>query len=180
MNRIGSDSYQYYQNWYAQTAGFPNGSVFIVSQPQELSCVRAPARKPRWLNLAPLYRSQGHVSRRGAQARIAWCNAPRDAVDVIWKRNGGEHAWSFVRIGRVFDLSSTKRRRRGCIGGEQIADKRDGRPKSASTGMGLSDVDVPYDQSSRWQKFAAVPEEVSSARCREKPAVCRRLVTPIR
>ena len=45
MNRIGSDSYQYYPNWYIQTSGFPNGSVFITSQPQELSCVRAPARK---------------------------------------------------------------------------------------------------------------------------------------
>jgi hypothetical protein len=41
---------------------------------------------------SPLYRSQGHVSRRGAQARIAWRSAPRDAVDVTWKRNGGEHA----------------------------------------------------------------------------------------
>ena len=45
MSRIGSDSYQYYQNWYIRIAGFPNGSVFITSQPQELSCVRAPARK---------------------------------------------------------------------------------------------------------------------------------------
>ena len=85
MSRIGSDSWQYYQNWYIQIAGFPNGSVFIRSRTEELSCVRAPARKPRWLNPAPLYRSQGHVSRRGAQARMAWRNAPRDAVDVTWK-----------------------------------------------------------------------------------------------
>ncbi len=48
-------------------------------------------------------------------------------------------------------------------------DKRDERPKNASTGTGLSDVDISYDQSSRWQKFAAVPEEISSARCRENP-----------
>ena len=41
MNRIGFDSYQYYPNWYIQTSGFPNGSVFITSQPQEQSCVRA-------------------------------------------------------------------------------------------------------------------------------------------
>ena len=99
-----------------------------------------------------------------------------NAVDVTWKRNGGEHAWSFLRISRVFDISSTKRRCRGCIGCEQTAAKRDGRPKNASTGTGLSDVDISYDQSSRWQKFAAVPEEISSARCREKPTVCRRLV----
>jgi hypothetical protein len=128
---------------------------------------------------SPLYRSQGHVSRRGAQARIAWRNAPRDTVHVTWKRNGGEYAWSFLRISRVFDISSTKRRCPRCIGCEQTADKRDGRPKNASTGTGLSDVDIPYDQSSRWQKFAAVPEEISSARCREKPAVCRCQVTPI-
>ena len=113
---------------------------------------------------SPLYRSQGHVSRRGAQARIALRNAPRDAVDVTWKRNGGEHAWSFLRISRVFGMSSTKRRCRGCIGCEQTAAKRDGRPKNASMGTGLSDVNISYDQSSRWQKFAAVPEEISSTR----------------
>ena len=49
---------------------------------------------------SPLYRSQGHVSRRSAQAE---------------SRNGGEHAWSFVRIGRVFDIFRTKRRCWGCI-----------------------------------------------------------------
>ena len=59
MNRIGSDSYPYYQNWYIQTAGFPNGSVFITSQTEELSCVRAPARKPRWLNPAPCTAAKG-------------------------------------------------------------------------------------------------------------------------
>ena len=127
---------------------------------------------------SPLYRSQGHVSRRGAQARIAWRNAPRDTVHVTWKRNGGEHAWSFLRISRVFDVSSTKRHRPRCIGCEQTAAKR-GRPKNASTGTGLSNVDISHDQSSRGQKFAAVPEEISSARCREKPAVCRCQVTPI-
>jgi hypothetical protein len=128
---------------------------------------------------SPLYRSQGHVSRRGAQARIAWRNAPQERCGCDLKRNGGEYAWSFLRISRAFGISSTKRRCRGCIGCEQTAAKRDGRPKTASTGTGLSDVDISYDQSSRWQKFAAVPEEISSARCREKPTVCRRLVTPI-
>ena len=126
--------------------------------------MRALARKPRWLNPAPCTASQRHVSRRGAQARIALRNAPRDAVDVTWKRNGGEHAWSFLRISRVFGMSSTKRRCRGCIGCEQTAAKRDGRPKNASMGTGLSDVNISYDQSSRWQKFAAVPEEISSTR----------------
>jgi hypothetical protein len=140
-------------------------------------CARS-GEKTALAQSSPLYRSQGHVSRRGAQASIAWRNAPRDAVDVTWKRNGGEYAWSFLRISRVFGMSSTKRRCRGCIGCEQTAAKRDGRPKNASMGTGLSDVDIPYDQSSRWQKFAAVPEEISSARCREKPTVCR-LVTPI-
>ena len=76
----------------------------------------------------------------------------------------------------MFDISSTKRRCRGCIGREQTAA---GRPKNASTGMGLSGVDISCDQSSRWQKFAAVPEDISNARCGEKPTVCRRLVTPI-
>jgi hypothetical protein len=60
-------------------------------------------------------------------------------------RNGGEHAWSFLRIGRVFDISSTKRRCPGCIGCEQTAAQRDGRPKNASTDTGLSDVDISYD-----------------------------------
>ena len=109
---------------------------------------------------SPLYRSQGHISRRSAQAE---------------SRNGGEHAWSFVRISRAFDLSSSP----GCIGREQTDDKRAGRPKNASTGPGLSDVDISCNQPSRRQKFATVPEEISSARCREKPAICRRLVTPI-
>jgi hypothetical protein len=144
-------------------------------------CARS-GEKTALAQSSPLYRSQGHVSRRGAQARIAWRNALRDAVDVTWKLNGDEYAWSFLRISRAFGISSAKRRFRGCIGCEQTAAKRDGRPKNASTGTGLSDVDISYDQSSRWQKLAAVPEEISSARCREKPAkpaVCRRLVTPI-
>jgi hypothetical protein len=141
-------------------------------------CARS-GEKTALAQSSPLYRSQGHVSRRGAQARIAWRNALRDAVDVTWKLNGDEYAWSFLRISRAFGISSAKRRCRGCIGCEQTADKRDGRPKNASTGTGLSDVDISYDQSSRWQKLAAVPEEISSARCREKPTVCRRLVTPI-
>jgi hypothetical protein len=140
--------------------------------------VRAPARKPRWLNPAPLYRSQGHVSRRGAQARIAWRNAPRDAVDVTWKRNGDEHAWSFLRTSGVFDISSNKRRCRGCIGCERTAAKRDGRPKNASTGTGLSDVDISHDQSSRWQKFAAIPEEIFEREVQSKTQSWP-LVTPI-
>jgi hypothetical protein len=35
----------------------------------------------------------------------------------------------------------------------------DGRPKNASTNTGLSDVGISYDQSSRWQKRAAVSEK---------------------
>ena len=122
-------------------------------------CARS-GEKTALAQSSPLYRSQGHVSRRGAQARIAWRKAPQDAVYVTWKRNGGEHAWSFVRISRVFDKSSTKRRCPGCIGCEQTAAKCDGRPKNASTDTGLSDVDISCDQSPRWQKLAAVPEEI--------------------
>jgi len=70
MSRIGSDSYQYYPNWYIQTSGFPNGSVFITSQHR--SCpVCALRRENALAQSSPLYRSQGHVSRRSAQARIA-------------------------------------------------------------------------------------------------------------
>ena len=122
-------------------------------------CARS-GEKTALAQSSPLYRSQGHVSRRGAQARIAWRKAPRDAVDVNCKRDGGEHAWSFLRISRVFDTSSAKRRCPGCIGCEQTAAKRDGRPKKASTDAGLSDVGISYDQFSRWQKLAAVPEEI--------------------
>ena len=139
---------------------------------------------------APARKRVGSIQPPVPQPR-ACISSGRASKDCLAQRSSGrcgcgleagtavEHAWSFVRISRVFDISSTKRRCRGCIGCEQTADKRAGRPKNASTGTGLSDVDISCDQSSRWQKFAAVPEEISSARCREKPTVCRRLVTPI-
>ena len=76
----------------------------------------------------------------------------------------------------MFDISSTKRRCRGCIGCEQTADKRAGRPKNASTGTGLSDVDISHDQSSRWQKFAEIPEEIFEREVQRKTQSCRRLV----
>jgi hypothetical protein len=122
--------------------------------------VRAPARNPRWLNPAPCTTAKGMYLVGARKQELLDAKAPRDAVDVTWKRNGGEHAWSLLRISRVFDISSTKRRCPGCIGCEQTAAKRDGRLKNASTGTGLSDVDISHDQSSRWQKFAAVPEEI--------------------
>ena len=84
------------------------------------------------------------------------------------KRNGGEHAWSFLRISRVFNISSTKRGCPSCIGCEQSAAKRDGRPKKASTDAGLSDVGISYDQFSRWQKLAAVPEEIFERQVQDK------------
>ena len=141
--------------------------------------MRAPARKRVGSIQPPV--PQPRVYLVGARKQeLPGATLLGTAVDVTWNRNGGEHAWSFVRISRVFDKSSTKHRCPSCIGCEQTADKRAGRPKNASTGTGLSDVDISCDQSSRWQKFAAVPEEISSARCREKPTVCRRLVTPIR
>ena len=140
-------------------------------------CARS-GEKTALAQSSPLHRSQGHLSRRGAQARIAWGSALQDAVDLTCKRNGGEHARSLSRISRALD-TSTKRRCACCIGCAETAARRDGRPKNASTDTGLSDVDISYDQSSRRQKFAAVPEETSNALCREKPAICRRLVTPI-
>jgi hypothetical protein len=69
----------------------------------------------------------------------------------------------------VFDISSAKRRCPGSIGCEQTAAKRDGRPKNASTDTGLSDVDISYDQSPRWQKLAAVPEEIFEREVQKKP-----------
>ena len=134
-------------------------------------------RENRVGSIHPLHRSQGHVSRRGAQAGIAWRNAPRDAVDVTCKRNGGEHARSLFRISRVLDISSTRRRCPCCIGCEQTAAKRDGRPKNASTDTGLSDVDISYDQSSRWQKLAAISEEIFEREVQDKTHSCCRLVT---
>ena len=141
--------------------------------------MRAPARKPRWLNPAPCTAAKGMYLVGARKQKLLGATLLWNAGDVTWKRNGGEYAWSFLRTSRASDVSSTKRRCPGCIGCEQTAGKRAGRSKNASAGMGLSDVDIPYDQSSRWQKFAAVPEEISGARWREKPTVCRRLVTPI-
>jgi hypothetical protein len=141
MNRIGSDSYPVLPKlvhpdcWLSERLSFHN-----IANRGALLCARS-GEKTALAQSSPLYRSQGHVSRRGAQARIAWLNAPRDAVDVTWKRNGGEYAWSFVRISRVFGISSTKGRSPGCIGCEQTAAKRD-EPKNASTGTWLSDVDI--------------------------------------
>ena len=129
--------------------------------------MRALRRENALAQSSPLYRSQGHVSRRGAQARIAWRNAPRERCGCDLEADG-EHAWSFLRISRVFHISSTKRRCPGCIGCDQTAAKRDGRPKNASTDTGLSDVGISYDQSSRWQKLAAVPEEIFERQVQDK------------
>jgi hypothetical protein len=142
-----------------QTAGFSNGSVFVTSQiTGALLCARS-GEKTALAQSSPLHRSQGHLSRRGAQARIAWGSALQDAVDLTCKRNGGEHARSLSRISRALD-TSTKRRCACCIGCAETAARRDGRPKNASTDTGLSDVDISYDQSSRGQKLAALPEVI--------------------
>jgi hypothetical protein len=45
------------------------------------------------------------------------------------------------------------------VDGDEHAES-DGRPKNPSTNTGLSDVGISYDQSSRWQKRAAVSEEI--------------------
>jgi hypothetical protein len=130
--------------------------------------VRAPARKPRWLNPAPCTAAKGMYLVGARKQELPGATLLENAVDVTWKRNGGEHAWSFLRISRVFDISSTKRRCPGCIGCEQTAAKRDGRPKNASADTGLSNVDISYDQSSRWQKLAAVPEEIFERQVQDK------------
>ena len=44
------------------------------------------------------------------------------------------------------------------VDGDEHAES-DGRPKNPSTNAGLSDVGISYDQSSRWQKRAAVSEK---------------------
>ena len=120
--------------------------------------------------------SSGRASKNRLAQRTPRERRGSDAVDLTWKRNGGEHAWSFLRISRVFDTSSTKRRGPGCIGCEQSTAKRDGRSKNASTGTGLSDVDISHDQSSRWQKFAAVPQETFEPDALGKIQNCRRLM----
>ena len=51
-----------------------------------------------------------------------------------------------------------------------------GRPKNAPTDAGLSDVDISHDKSSRWQKFAAIPEEIFEREVQRKTQSCRRLV----
>jgi hypothetical protein len=100
---------------------------------------------------------------------------------VICKRNGGEYAWSFFRIDQRLVCQASKRRSPVCIGCEptarDTAKSRDRwrwagpavaggdaeseeRPKKASTDTRLSDVGISYDQSSRWQKLAALPEEI--------------------
>jgi hypothetical protein len=118
--------------------------------------VRAPPRNPRWLNPAPCTAAKGMYLVGARKQELPGATLLGNAVDVTWKRNGGEHAWSFLRISRVFDISSTKRRCPGCICRKQTAAKRDGRPK-ASTDTGLSGVGI---QPSRWPKLAAVSEEI--------------------
>ena len=85
--------------------------------------MRAPARKPRWLNPAPCTAAKGMYLVGARKQELPGATLLGNAVDVIWKRNGDEHAWSFLRISRVFDISSTKRRCPGCIGCEQTAAK---------------------------------------------------------
>ena len=58
-----------------------------------------------------------------------------------------------ISSGRACKLSA-----RLVDGGEHA--ESGGRPKIASTNTGLSDVGISYDQSSRWQKRAAVSEEI--------------------
>jgi hypothetical protein len=78
--------------------------------------VRAPARKPRWLNPAPCTVAKGMYLVGVRKQELPGAALLGNAVDVIWKRNGGEHAWSFCRCP-------------GCIGCEQTDAKRDGGQK---------------------------------------------------
>jgi hypothetical protein len=77
--------------------------------------VRAPARKPRWLNPAPCTAAKGIYLVGACKQELAGGTLLGDAVDVTRKRNGGEDAWSLFRISRAPDTSSTKRRCACCI-----------------------------------------------------------------
>jgi hypothetical protein len=138
--------------------------------------VRAPARKPRWLNPAPCTAAKGIYLVGACKQELAGGTLLGDAVDVTRKRNGGEDAWSLFRISRAPDTSSTKRRCACCIGCAKISAKRNGRPKKASTDTGLSNVDISYDQSSRWQKLAAISAEIFEREVQGKTHGCCRLV----
>jgi hypothetical protein len=63
----------YHQNWYIQTGGFPNASIFIVSQPKEGSehrCARS-GEKPALAQSSPLLQARACISSGRAQAGIA-------------------------------------------------------------------------------------------------------------
>ena len=60
---------------------------------------------------------------------------------------------------KVRYLVGARKQVKRTVDGDEHAES-DGRPKNASTNMGLSDVGISYDQSSRWQKRAAVSEEI--------------------
>ena len=137
--------------------------------------MRAPARKPRWLNPAPCTAAKGIYLVGACKQELAGGTLLGDAVDVTRKRNGGEHARSLSRISRALD-TSTKRRCACCIGCAKISAKRNGRPKKASTDTGLSNVDISYDQSSRWQKLAAISAEIFECEVQGKTHGCCRLV----
>ena len=87
MNRIGSDSWQYYQNWYIQIAGFPNGPVFITSRTEELSCVRAPTRKRVGSIQPPCTAAKGMYLVGARKQEIPGATLLGNAVDVTWKWN---------------------------------------------------------------------------------------------
>ena len=131
---------------------------------------------PRWLNPAPCTAAKGMYLVGARKQELPGAKLLGTLWMWTWKRNGGEHAWSLLRISRVPDISRTECRCPGCIGCEQSAAKRAGRPKNASTDAGLSDVDISHDQSSRWQKFAEIPEEIFEREVQRKTQSCRRLV----
>jgi hypothetical protein len=139
--------------------------------------VRALRRENRVGSIQPPAPQPRACTSSGRASKIAWRNPPRDAVDVTCKRNGGEHAWPFLRISRVLDISSAKRRCPRCIGCERTRAKRDGRPKNSSTDTGLSDVDISCDQSSHRQKLAAISEEIFGREVQGKTHGCCHLVT---
>ncbi|MEH2520719.1 hypothetical protein V1279_006292 [Bradyrhizobium sp. AZCC 1610] len=72
-----SDSrYPHHQNWHIQTAGFPNASIFIVSQPKEGSkhrCARS-GEKPALAQSSPLLQARACIS-SGCASRNCWRNA---------------------------------------------------------------------------------------------------------
>ena len=126
--------------------------------------MRAPARKPRWLNPAPCTAAKGMYLVGARKHELPQRSS--GAVDVTWKRNGGEHARSFVRISRVF-ISSTK-----CVVA-RVASAANRPPPNATGGQKTLPMWTFLAINPRaGRNSRRYPRKFSSARCKTKPT-CR-------